>query len=92
MRIVPIGSGSASLFSTSAAVAIAALGLLVGSIIQLFAAAQASFRSSLIGAENRKLRLIVAGVTALFLGLVVIFLPFLSGFLCFCGCFWCHLD
>ena len=36
--IVPIGSGLASLFSTSATVAIAALGLLVGSIIQLFVA------------------------------------------------------
>ena len=78
--IVPVGSGLASLFSPSATVAIAALGLLVGSVIQLFAAAQASFRSSLIGAENRKLRLTIAGVTALFLSLLVVFLPFLPGF------------
>jgi len=53
--IVPIGSGLASSFSPGATVAIVALGLLVGSIIQLIAAVQASFRSVSIGSEQEKL-------------------------------------
>jgi hypothetical protein len=78
--VVPIGSGLASTFSPSATVAIAALGLLVGSVIQLLAAAQASFRSAHIGSEHRKLRLILAFLMTTLLSLLVVFLPFWPGF------------
>jgi hypothetical protein len=78
--IASVGSSLTSLFSPSATVGIAALGLLVGSLMQLFAAAQASFRSALIGSEHRKLRLIIAGTIASFLSLLAVFLPFLPGF------------
>ena len=78
--VVPIGSGLASTFSPSATVAIAALGLLVGSVIQLLAAAQASFRSAPIGSEHRKLRLTIAFCITTILSLFVVFLPFWPGF------------
>ena len=78
--VVPIGSGWASTFSPSATVAMAALGLLVGSVVQLFAAIQASFRSVPIGSEHRKARLIIACFVAVLLSLVVVFLPFSSDF------------
>jgi hypothetical protein len=78
--IAPIGTGLASTFSPSATVAIAALGLLVGSVIQLLAAIQTSFRSAPIGSEHRKARLTIAGFIAVLLSLIVVFLPFLPGF------------
>ncbi|HEX7482786.1 MAG TPA: hypothetical protein VF350_04910 [Candidatus Bathyarchaeia archaeon] len=78
--IVPIGSGLASLFSPSATVAIAALGLLVGSLIQLIAAVQASFRSVSIGSEHRKIRLTIASAVSLLLSFIVVFLPLLPSF------------
>jgi hypothetical protein len=77
---VPIGSGWASTFSPSATVAIAALGLLVGSIVQMLSGVQASFRSATIGVEHRKARLAIACFTALLLSIVVISLPLWSGF------------
>jgi hypothetical protein len=78
--VVPIGSGLASTFSPSATVAMAALGLLVGSAVQLLAAVQASFRSTPIGSEHRKARLTFAGLMAVLLSLIVVFLPFSPGF------------
>ncbi len=78
--VVPIGNGWASTFSPSATVAMAALGLLVGSVIQLLAAAQASFRSVPIGSEHREARLTIAGLMAVLLSLIVVFLPFSPGF------------
>jgi hypothetical protein len=78
--VVPIGNGWASTFSPSATVAMAALGLLVGSVIQLLASIQASFRSAPIGSEHRKARLTIACFMALLLSLIVVFLPFWSGF------------
>ena len=78
--VVPIGSGWASTFSPSATVAMAALGLLVGSVVQLLAAIQASFRSVPIGSEHRKARLTVAGFMTVLLSLIVVFLPFSPGF------------
>jgi hypothetical protein len=73
--IVPVGTGAASIFSPSAAVAMASLGLLIGSLIQLFSALQASFRSAPIGTEHRKIRLAAACIIAAILSIVVIFLP-----------------
>ena len=78
--VVPIGSGWASTFSPSATVAMAALGLLVGSVVQLLAAIQASFRSVPIGSDHRKARLTIACFVAVLLSLVVVFLPFSSDF------------
>ena len=78
--IVPIGSGVVATFSPSATVAIATLGLIVGSVVQMFAAIQASFRSAPIGAEHRKSRLASACLLMLFLSLLVILLPFYPGF------------
>jgi len=78
--VVPIGSGWASTFSPSATVAMAALGLLVGSVVQLFAAIQASFRSVPIGSEHRKARLTIVCFIAVLLSLIIVFLPFSSGF------------
>ena len=78
--IVPIGSGLASSFSPSATIAIAALGLLVGSIIHLIAAVQASFRSVSIGSEHRKIRLTTASAISLLFSFIVVFLPLLPSF------------
>jgi hypothetical protein len=54
--------------------------LLVGSVIQLLAVIQASFRSAPIGSEHRKARLTIACFVAVLLSLIVVFLPFLPGF------------
>jgi hypothetical protein len=78
--VVPIGSGWASTFSPSATVAMATLGLLVGSVLQLLASIQASFRSASIGSEHRKARLTIACFVALLLSLIVVFFPFWSSF------------
>jgi hypothetical protein len=52
--VVPIGNGWASTFSPSATVAMAALGLLLGSVIQLLASIQAYFRSTPLGLNIEK--------------------------------------
>lgn len=77
---VPVGGGLASVYMPAASVGISALGLLVGSVVQLFASIQASFRSAPIGAEHRKFRLALACVVALLLSLLVMFLPFAPSF------------
>ena len=64
---ISVASGYFASFSSNDSVTVVAIGLLLFSALQLSSSIQASFRSTSIGSEHRKVRLMLACVTAVFL-------------------------
>jgi len=78
--ILGIMNGIFANFSSNWAVTAAAFGLLLFSVLQIFASFQGSFRSAPIGSENRKVRLTLVCSAAVFISLFLSLLVWLNVF------------